>query len=86
MTVAPTISLASGLSEKSDKVQAATLLHVAGIKALELFNTFTWEREGDDDKVDKILENRSFSFTVSHIRISRGTTMSSTHEISRWTK
>ena len=53
-------SLASGLSEKNDKVQAATLLHVAGIKALEVFNTFTWEREGDEDKVDKILEKFQF--------------------------
>ena len=53
-------SLASGLSEKSEKVQAATFLHVAGIKALEVYNTFTWEREGDEDKVDKILEKFQF--------------------------
>lgn len=49
-------SLASGLSEKDEKVQAATLLHVAGAEALEVYNTFTWEAEGDDKKVSKILE------------------------------
>ena len=44
-------SLASGLSEKSEKVQAGTFLHVAGIKAFEVYNTFTWEWEGDEDKI-----------------------------------
>ena len=34
-------SLASGLSEKAEKVQAAALLHVAGTEALEVYNTFT---------------------------------------------
>ena len=49
-------SLASGLSEKSEAVRSATLLHVAGPKALEVYNAFTWETEGDDKKVNKILE------------------------------
>ena len=49
-------SLASGLSEKSEAVRSATLLHVAGPKALEVYNAFTWENEGDDKKVNKILE------------------------------
>ena len=34
---------------------------MARIKALKVFNTFTWEREGDEDKVDKILEKFQFS-------------------------
>ena len=49
-------SLASGLSEKSEAVWSATLLHVAGPKALEVYNAFTWENEGDNKKVNKILE------------------------------
>ena len=49
-------SLASGLSEKSDKVQSATLLHVAGPKALEVYNTFKWDDAGDEQKVNKILQ------------------------------
>ena len=47
---------ASGLSEKDDKVQSATLLHVAGPDALEIYNTFTWEHEGDERKIAKIME------------------------------
>ena len=34
---------ASRLSEKDDKVQSATLLHVASPDALEIYNTFAWE-------------------------------------------
>ena len=49
-------SLASGLSKKGKKVQAATLSHVADPEALEVYNTFTWEDEGDKNKANKILE------------------------------
>ena len=49
-------SIASGLSEKSERVQVATLLHVAGPKALEVYNAFTWDSEGDEHKIGKILE------------------------------
>ena len=49
-------SLASGLSKKDTKVQAATFLHVAGMDALEVFNTFVWESDDDKSKVDKITE------------------------------
>ena len=49
-------SLASGLSSKEEGIQAATLLHVVGPDALEIYNTFTWEADGDRNKVTKILE------------------------------
>ena len=49
-------SLASGLSEKDTKVQAATFLPVAGMDALEIFNTFIWDSDNDKSKVDKITE------------------------------
>ena len=49
-------SLASGLSGKDAKVQAATFLHVAGPEALEVYNTFTWDEDNDKSKVDKISE------------------------------
>ena len=32
------------------------LLHVAGPEALEFYNTFSWENEGDERKVTKIME------------------------------
>ena len=49
-------SLASGLSEKGEKVQVAPLLHIAGPDALEVYNTFTWEDENDKNKANKTLE------------------------------
>ena len=48
-------TLASGLSEKDAKIQSATLLHVIGPAALEVYNTFTWENDDDKQKVDVIL-------------------------------
>ena len=49
-------SLASRLSSKDEGIQAATLLHVIGPDALEVYNTFSWENEEDKRKVTKILE------------------------------
>ena len=49
-------SLASGLSGKVAKVQAATFLHIAGPEALEVYNTFTWDDNHDKSKVNKIIE------------------------------
>ena len=48
-------SSASGLSEKDEKVKSATLLHVAGEEALEVYNTFTWDSDGDENKVNMIM-------------------------------
>ncbi len=48
--------IASGKNEKSDEVKTATLLHLAGPNALEVFNTFTFATPGDDKKLDKVLE------------------------------
>ena len=48
--------IASGLDKKDGKVQAMALLHVVGIEALEVYNTFQWDTEGDNVKVDKIME------------------------------
>jgi len=33
-----------------------TLLHVAGPEALEVYNMFQWDSDGDENKVDKIME------------------------------
>ena len=43
---------ASGTSEKDASVQSATLLHIAGEDALEVYNTFTWDADSDDKKID----------------------------------
>ncbi len=42
--------------QKSDEVKTATLLHLAGPDALEVFNTFTFATPGDDKKLNKVLE------------------------------
>ena len=49
-------SAASGLGDKDEKVQSATLLHVAGPDTLKIYNTFSWDTEGDENKVEKIKE------------------------------
>ena len=46
---------ASGIGEKDDRIKSATLLHVAGEEALEIYNTFTWDEEGDDKKVAAVM-------------------------------
>ena len=40
-------SLASRLSLKDEGIQSATLLHMVGLDALEVYNTFSWENEED---------------------------------------
>ena len=47
---------ATEISKKSAEIQANTLLHVIGPDALEIYNTFTWVEQGDEKKLDKILE------------------------------
>ena len=49
-------TLATGLNEKAESVQVATLLTVIGKEAREVFSTFSgWEREGDDTKIQPVL-------------------------------
>ena len=47
---------ASGIEEKTDKVQARTLLHIIGEEGLEVFNSFEFESEADKDKLQKLYE------------------------------
>ena len=46
---------ASGTSEKAERTQAATLLHVVGADALDVYNTFTWDEDGDNMKIKPIM-------------------------------
>ena len=50
---------ASGLDEKSPKVQSSTLLHVIGHEAVELLNTFKW------DACDKVCDSKNDFHSVS---------------------
>ena len=47
-------SSATWLSVKDEKVQTATLLHIAGTEALEVYNTFSWENDGHKKKVERL--------------------------------
>ena len=51
---------ATEIKDKTADIQRATLLHVIGPDADEIFNTFKWNEDGDNTgdnkKVDKILE------------------------------
>ncbi|XP_069103751.1 uncharacterized protein [Argopecten irradians] len=51
---------ASGIEEKSGKVQVATFLHVAGIEARRVYNTFTIP-EGDKEKLD-VLKTKFYEY------------------------
>ena len=47
---------ATQIKGKNEEVKSSTFLHVVGPDALEIYNTFTWENEGDEKKLSKIVE------------------------------
>ena len=47
---------AAGISNSEEEVKCATLLHVIGPDAIEIFNTFRWNQEGDTPGDDKKLD------------------------------
>ena len=44
--------VASGLDQKEEKIQVATLLHVLGKECVEIFSNFVWTSEGDRNKIE----------------------------------
>ena len=42
--------VASGLDQKDEKIQVATLLHVLGKECVEIFSNFVWDSEDDRGK------------------------------------
>ena len=49
-------NIASELTEKDDKTQTSTLLHIIGEAALDIYNTFIFESEDDSMKQDVVLK------------------------------
>ena len=47
---------ATGIAEKENSIKSSTFLHVIGPESLEIYNTFTWATDGDNMKLDKIME------------------------------
>ena len=48
--------IATGINTKESATRVATLLTVIGNDAVDVFNTLPWDTEGDDKKIDKIIE------------------------------
>ena len=44
----------SGLARKDGSVQAMTLLHMTGLEALEVYHTFQWTSDCNENNVNKI--------------------------------
>lgn len=47
--------IATGISSKESATRVATLLTVIGNDTIDVFNTLTWDEEGDDKKIEKVL-------------------------------
>ncbi|XP_068681210.1 uncharacterized protein [Montipora foliosa] len=48
--------IATGINEKESAIRVATLLTVIGNDAYDVFNMITWDAEGDDKRIDKVLQ------------------------------
>ena len=48
--------IATAVSEKEDAKRVATFLTVIGEEAVDVYNTFNWANEGDNLKIDRVLE------------------------------
>ena len=48
--------LATGVSTKSDAERVATIIAVIGDAAVDVYDTFTWETEGENQKLEKVYE------------------------------
>ena len=44
--------ISTGINKKESATRVATLLIVIGNDAIDVFNTITWDAEGDDTKID----------------------------------
>ncbi|KAL5021208.1 hypothetical protein ScPMuIL_000363 [Solemya velum] len=47
---------ASGTDQRDERVRSMTFLHVVGSESLEIYNTFSWDEDGDKFKLTAICE------------------------------
>lgn len=47
---------ATGIAEKDDSIKSSKFFHVIGPECLEIYNTFTWAADGDENKLEKNME------------------------------
>ena len=48
--------IATGISSKPSATRVATLLTVISNDAIDVFNTITWDEEGDDKEIEQVLQ------------------------------
>jgi len=48
--------IATGIAKKDKPTRVTTLLTVISKEAVDVYNTFTWDDEGDELKIEKVLE------------------------------
>ena len=48
--------IATGVAKKDKPTLVVTLLTVIGEEDVDVYNTFTWDEEGDELKIEKVLE------------------------------
>ena len=48
--------IATGVAQKDEPTRVATLLTVIGEEAVDVYNTLNWDDEGDELKIEKVLE------------------------------
>ena len=48
--------IATGINEKNNATRVETFLTVDGNEALDVYDTLIWDNEGDDKKIDNVLE------------------------------
>ena len=48
--------IAAGIASRTEKIRVAALLNVIGRDALDMYETFQWDAEGDNFKTAKVLE------------------------------
>ena len=63
--------VSSGLDQKDENIQVATLLHVLGKEWMEFFSNFVWDSEDDRDKIEAVEEK----FKAHCAPLTRGTSI-----------
>ena len=49
-------ALGKAITTKDDKIQVATLLTVIGEEARTVYQTFQWDNDGDEDKIEPVVQ------------------------------
>ena len=62
--------------KKKSATRVATLLTVIGNDAIDVFNTITWDAEGDDTKIDKVIQKLKNTANQKRMLVTKDTSSS----------